>query len=76
LVCYRYYEGVIYFIIGIIFNDFPLNKRISKEQKNKAIEVLEIIHKHGIFYNNIRKKNILFYSNNYNIYLIDFRLLN
>ena len=29
-----------------------------------------------MLYNDIRKKNILLYNNNYNIYLIDFRLSN
>jgi len=45
--------------------------KIEKEQKNKAIKALKIIHSHNILHNDIRKENILVNEKG-DIYIIDF----
>jgi serine/threonine protein kinase len=72
LVCYGYYGGGMSFVIGVTIVGTTLSERkITKQQRTKALKGLEAIHKHGILHNDIREENILT-NDNGDIYLIDF----
>ena len=68
LVCYGYYGGGMSFVIGMTIAGTSLSEhKITKQQKTRAINGLEEIHKHGILHNDIREEN----NDNDDIYLID-----
>ncbi|PKB99719.1 hypothetical protein RhiirA5_429266 [Rhizophagus irregularis] len=54
LVCYRYYEGGMSFVISLtIISTMLSDQKIMKRQRLKAIKELEAIYKRGILHNDI-----------------------
>ncbi|CAG8706455.1 4928_t:CDS:2, partial [Ambispora leptoticha] len=61
LVCYGYYEGGWCYVIGttLVGTHLSNDKKITTQQKSKALKALNEIHKRGVLHNDIREENIL-----------------
>jgi predicted Ser/Thr protein kinase len=74
LVCHGYYGFGMYYVIGTTLAGTSLSKyeKITKQQRRKALNALDLIHRYGVLHNDIREENILFDDSSDGAYLIDF----
>ncbi|RIA94848.1 kinase-like domain-containing protein, partial [Glomus cerebriforme] len=72
LVCYGYYGYGMGYFMGITMVGTNLyHHRIDRNQRNRALEALRVIHSYGILHNDIQQENILVNEKG-EIYIIDF----